>query len=234
MNTLDPHCTVCGPEARGVFCVLAGSHLQRLDREKSVHTYERGESIFYAGNPPVAVYCVYSGRVKLYKLGRRGEEQVIRLLGSGEMTGYRALLADEPYAATAEAIERTVICTISRSTLISLVRESPELALNLLAKMAQELRRSEELMVSRTEDTVGVRTAQLLLWLCGNSRHVSAGPVQITVPLRRAEMAQMIGTTPETLSRTLHQFALRGFLELSRVEISVLDLTGLRKIARQS
>jgi CRP-like cAMP-binding protein len=228
-----PHCTVCGPEARGMFCVLAGSHLARLDREKSVHTYERGESIFYAGNPPLAVYCVYEGRVKLYKTGRRGEEQVIRLLGPGEMTGYRALLADEPYAATAEAIERTVICTISRSTLISLVRESPDLALHLLAKMAGELRRSEELMVSRTEDPVRVRTAQLLLWLCGHIHDPSAAPVQIKVPLRRTEMAQMIGTTPETLSRTLHQFAERGLLELSRVDIVVVDSAGLRRIARQ-
>lgn len=233
MNKLHPHCTVCGREARGIFCVLAGGHLQRLDREKSVHTYERGEAIFYAGNPALAVYCVSSGRVKLYKLGRRGEEQVIRLLGAGEMTGYRALLADEPYAATAEAIERTVVCTISRRTLLALVHDSPELALKLLAKMAQELRRSEELMVSRTEDPVRVRTAQLLLWLCGNSHDGVPGPVRVSVPLRRVEMAQMIGTTPETLSRTLHQFAERGFLELSRVEIFLLDHTGLRKVARQ-
>lgn len=217
-----------------MFCVLAGKHLERLDHEKSVHTYERGEAIFYAGNPPLGVYCVYSGRVKLYKLGRRGEEQVIRLLGAGEMTGYRALLAEEPYAATAEAIERTVICMISRPTLIALVRESPDLALHMLSKMARELRRSEELMVSRTEDPVRVRTAQLLLWLCGGSRDGAAAPVHITVPLRRGEMAQMIGTTPETLSRTLHQFARRGFLQLSRVDISVLDLVGLRKIAHRS
>jgi len=90
------------------------------------------------------------------------------------------------------------------------------------------------LMVSRTEDPVRVRTAQLLLWLSAQLHDGASEPVHITVPLRRAEMAQMIGTTPETLSRTLHQFALRGFLELSRVDITILDLIGLRKIARRA
>jgi CRP-like cAMP-binding protein len=230
----QPHCTVCGSEAKSVFCALAGGHLERLDREKSVRTYERGEAVFYAGNPPLAVYCVYSGRIKLYKTGRRGEEQVIRLLGAGEMTGYRALLANEPYAATAEAIERTVVCTISRQTLLTLVRESPDLALALLARMAQELRRSEDSMVSRTEDSVRIRAARLLLMLSGDQDRGLTSPAQISVPLRRAEMAQMIGTTPETLSRTLHGFASRGWLALSRVDIVVLDFAALRRIAQHT
>lgn len=228
----QPRCTSCGSEAQSVFCVLAGAHLERIEREKTVHNYQRGEAVFYAGNPPLAIFCIYSGRVKLLKVGRKGEEQVIRLLGSGEILGYRALLSNEPYAATAEALEPTTICMISKATLMSLIRKSPELAFRLMAKLGHELRVSEEQLISRTEDTVRERVAQLLLWL-GASAGKSLEPgMEIRVPLRRAEMAQMIGTTPETLSRTLKSFAKRGTIELTRTSLRVLDPNALSHHAR--
>lgn len=231
MDREEPHCTECGPEARGVFCVLAGVHLQRLDREKAVHHYRRGETIFREGNPPLAVFCVYSGLVKLFKTSRRGEEQVIRLLGPGEIVGYRALLTNEPYAATAEALEPTTICMVSKPTLITLIRESPELALRLLARLGHELRHAEDQMVRRTEETVKERAAQLLLWL--SMRDAKAGDAEDRIggSLQRAEMAQMIGTTPETMSRTLKLFARRGLINLTRTSIKISDRAGLEKIA---
>ena len=222
------HCEVCGHRAESIFCSLAGTHLEELDREKLVHRYEKGEVIFYEGTPALAVHCIYSGRVKIYKSSPKGDAVVIRLLGPGDIFGYRALLANEPFAATAEAVETTVICTITKQTLFNLLKQSPDLTMRLLAKMAVELKTSEEQMLALAQETVRQRTAKLVLFLaeCNQQRSKT-----LKVPLMRSEMAQMVGTTPETFSRTLKYLVGKGILQVSREEISITNSKALEKIA---
>src|SRR5574341_1552620 len=210
MKKPDIRCEVCGHRAESIFCSLAGSHLEQLDREKMVHKYEKGEVVFYEGTPASTVHCIYSGRVKLYKSGPKGEDQVIRLLGPGEIFGYRALLAEEPFAATAEAVETTVICAITKQTLFDLLKHSQDLTMRLLAKLASELKTSEEQMLAMAQETVRQRTAKLLLFLGEGNKHKYKAGSPLNVPLMRNEMAQMVGTTPETFSRTLRQLAAKG------------------------
>lgn len=155
--------------------------------------------------------------IKLYKTNKRGDEQIIRLLRPGEITGYRAVLEDEPYAATAEAIETSTVCIISREMLLGLLRAVPDVTARLLAKMAQELRVSEEQMLSFARESVRQRTARLLLFLMKSGSPTPEGSARtLRVPILRSEMAQMIGTTAETLSRTLHGFAKQGILRRSK------------------
>jgi CRP-like cAMP-binding protein len=232
MKPADLHCQVCGQLASGVFCSLAGAHLDKLDREKTVQHYQRGQGIFYEGHSATAIYCVYSGRVKLYKVGRKDEETLIRLLGPGDLIGYRPLLANEPYAATAEAVEDSILCVLSKETVSELLHDCPELALSLLAKLARELRTSEEQMLSILQESVSQRTARVLLWLFEQGgKNAGVGP-ESSIPMHRIELAQMIGTTPETLSRILHQFAARGIIELTRKSIKPRNIHPLNRLAK--
>lgn len=229
MNPLDLKCDICGHRPSSIFCSLAGSHLEKLDREKTVHKYEKGEVIFSEGDLSQAIHCIYSGKVKLYKLGPKNEEQIIRLLGPGEFMGYRALLANEPCAATAQTLESTVICSIAKKTFFELLRQSPDLVLRLLSKMARELRISEELALSLAQESVRQRTAHLLLFLLQGNQAKSEGPIR--VPLKRKDMAQMIGASPETLSRTLHYLERRGIVRMTRSEIYIQNLSALQLLA---
>ncbi|MCI0329611.1 MAG: Crp/Fnr family transcriptional regulator [candidate division Zixibacteria bacterium] len=218
-------CEVCGQREHSIFCGLAGKHLERLDREKAVHRYERGQTVFQEGTPALAVYHIYSGRVKLYKSSPKGDPLVIRLMGPGEITGYRALLAGEPFAATAEALEATTVCVISKQTLLALLQESCDLALRLMAKLAKELRTSEEKMVEMAHLSVKQRAAHLLLFL-QESYGEKTGPAgkgggPPGIPLQHKEMAEMIGTTPETFSRVLHGLARKGIIRLTKNEILI-------------
>lgn len=226
-----PRCSTCGARDQGLFCSLTGSHLLKLDRQKIAHEYQRGQVIFYEGNPPLAVYCVYSGVIKLYKSGKNGKKVLIRLLGPGEIVGYRALVANELYAATAEAVVDTTICTISKETIELILKNDSEITMRLMAKLAAELRISEEQMVTRTQDPVRQRTARFLLWLLENHDPPSKKANKITLPLLREEMAQMIGTTPETLSRVLREFSDRGLIALDRKDIFVPKPRSLRRVA---
>ena len=231
MKPRSLHCSVCGHRAESIFCALAGAHLEKLEREKTVHKYEKGQVIFWEGTPAFAIHCLYSGAVKLYKTGPKTEPQVIRLLGPGEIFGYRALLADEPYAATAEAVETTVICTFTKQTLFDLLKQSPDLTMRLLAKMAVELKTSEEQMLAIAQETVRQRTARLLLFLAEGNQQVTRLARTLKVPLLRSEMAQMVGTTPETFSRTLRFLASKGILQVTKDQISITNTKALEKIA---
>jgi len=228
----DIHCEVCGHRAEGIFCSLAGAHLEKLDREKIVREYEKGEVLFYEGTPATAIYCVYSGAVKLYRSGPKEETQILRLLRAREILGYRALLANDPHTATAEAVETTLLCAITKETLFDLLRQSPDLTMRLLAKLASELKTSEEQMLATAQETVRQRTAKLLLFLGeGNKPKYKSGS-PLNIPLMRSEMAHMVRTTPETFSRTLRYLASKGILNLSRSEISINNPSALRVMAR--
>ena len=211
-----PRCAACSARARGVLSALAAPSLLKLDRGKFAHEYHRGQVIFYEGNPPLAFYCIRSGVVKLYKSGKRDRRVAIRLLGSGEVLGYRAILANEPYAATAEAVERTVVCAIAKDAFEEILRDDTQLAFRLIAKLATELRISEDELVSRTQRPVRQRTARFFLWVIEALQNKSEDKNRITLPLLREEMAQMIGTTPETLSRVLREFTTRKILKIDR------------------
>lgn len=85
-----PHevgCAACGGRAASPFSSLAGKALRQFERERTVNTYQRGQVIFYEGEPPLAVHCIRSGRVKVSKRGGRGDDLVIRFLGPGEIFG---------------------------------------------------------------------------------------------------------------------------------------------------
>lgn len=197
------------------------------------HEYDRGQVIFYEGNPPLAVYCIASGVVKLYKSGSRDRRVVIRLLGPGETLGYRALIANEPYAATAEAVEPTTVCAVPKEAFAELMENDHTMARRLMAKLARELKVSEDELVSRVQHPVRKRTARFLLWVLENLQGAQRAKDTIAVPLLREEMAQVIGTTAETLSRTLRQLTRERVLEVDRTTIAITDRRALRRIADQ-
>ena len=214
-----------------MFCSLTGSHLARLNQEKTVHKYERDQVIFYEGNTPLGIYCIYSGRVKLYKTGRRSKQQVIRVLGPGDTMAYRALLSNEPCSSTAVAIGPTTICVISKQTLFDLLKQSQGLAFRFMEKLGHDLGVAEDQMMQLTQESVQQRTARLLLLLLEGSGKKPETGAQIKIPFLRKEMADMIGASPETLIRTLRHFAQRGLITVKGSEIHISNLTALRVLA---
>ena len=224
-------CAVCKMRSTGLFCGLTAQARDRLEQGRTTHVFRRGQPVFYAGSSSQNLFVIRSGRVKVFRTWRGGEEQVIRLLGPGELLGYRPLLANEPYVASAEAVEDSTLCIIPAETARELLREVPGLALELLAKLARELRLSEDLMMDLSFRPIRQRAARLLLRLLEDNRDGVEPAVIQSQYFRRQDMARMIGTTPETFSRTLRGFAQRGFVTLTRDRICIRDHALLRKAA---
>lgn len=226
-------CQICCSNPGDFFCSLSHQLSSQLHDEKSVRKYTAGETLFRENQSADAIYCIHKGQIKLFKTGELGESQVIRLLGSGDIVGYRPVVANEPFAATAEVIEETMACVIPKTLLFDLIRNAPEFGLQLMAKLAQELRKSEEQLVRQSQHTVKQRAAELLLFLLDKSANGEPTTREIKVPLLRTEMAQMVGTTPESISRTLRDFAKSGIIDLTRSTIAINSADSLRRIARR-
>jgi CRP/FNR family transcriptional regulator len=227
-----PECPGCNTRERSLFCSLAGKHLDRLDREKVVHTYRAGHTIFYEGTVAAGVYCISTGLVRLYKMAPGEREVMIRLLQPGDIMGYRAVIAGEVLAATAEAVHDTTVCMIPRTALVDLMRDDCDLAFSMMAKLARELRVSEDDLVTRLHETVTQRTVRALLWMAEGLGHDGSPALDLNLPVRREDLAHMIGTTPETLSRTLHGLAGRGILRVDRRRLRILRVDALEAILK--
>ena len=225
------HCESCPSRLLGVYCVLDEPALQEIDEHKTTNQYKKGQIIFYEGNQAFGLYCINAGRVKVYKTGIEGRQQIVRIAGPGDLLGYRALFSDEPYHATAEALEDAAICCVDKKVFFSVLSKKPELALDLIKKLARELRQAEDLATSIAQKSVRERMAELLLMLKEAYGKETKQGFLIDLHLSREEMAEMIGITQETAIRLLSEFRKDKFIEVKERDITILNLPALLKTA---
>jgi CRP-like cAMP-binding protein len=224
-------CAICGRKRAQHICELAGREVSLLKAARTLVDYPAGQVIFHEGQPPFALYCIVSGTVKIYKASEAGRQIIVRLLSAGELLGYRPVLANEPYAATAAAVTPTRACLITRESFYESLRASPDLCVRVLGKMAKELRISEDQWLDFASDPVRRRLARLLLLLVrGEGLPLRAG-IRIPGSCTRSEMAQMIGTAPETVSRTLALMGRQRLVRVTRTGIWVVDPARLSEVA---
>lgn len=232
MKQTQPHCPTCPSRLLGVFCTLNDSTLKEFDQHKTNNTYKKGQVVFYEGNDAFGLYCVFSGRIKLYKTGVDGEQQIVRIASSGDLLGYRSLFADEPYSATAEVLEDASVCCIDRHAFFPALAKNPDLALEIIKKLSRELRKAEDRSVSMVQKSVRERMAELLLMLKESYGKVSKKGFVLSIQFSRAEMAELIGVTQETAIRLLSEFKGDGLIEVKDREITITDVQGLLNVAR--
>ena len=225
-------CSRCAVGNHNIFGALESHLLPRIEASRVANRVPAGHVFCEQGDPVHGIHCILRGAVKLVKSGERGDNQVIRLLGAHGVFGLRPLLAGDEFAVRAVALEECLVCTIPKATITALLRESARFAAAVMAYLAREIRYSEEILMVLTQRSVRRRIADILLLLNG---HQVAGDDWAPFPrvqLKRREIAQMVSTTPETLSRTLAEFARRKLILVDRKNITILDPKGLQQLDR--
>lgn len=190
--------------------------------------YQAGEAIFAEGDPGSGFHVVVDGRVKIFKLSPEGKEQILHIWGRGEPFGEVAALEGRPYPAHAVALEVTSTASISRAGLNELMQRSPDFAIELLATLARRLREFAQQVESLSLREVPGRLAAYLLLLDERS----GGTGRMELDLAKGQLANLLGTTPETLSRILSRLVREGFLApAGRHGYELRDLDGLGDLA---
>jgi CRP/FNR family transcriptional regulator, cyclic AMP receptor protein len=212
-----------------LFSELASAELERVVEISRERAYPRNSVILFEDDPGDALYVVAQGQVKVVLIGEDGREVILSVLGEGEFFGEMALIDDEPRSAHVIAMNDSTLLVIRREDFQGILRHQPSIALALLRALSRRLRRVDEKVGSLVLLDVNGRVAQLLLELAEE-----AGSERITRRLTHHTIAQMIGSSRETVSRTMREFVEKGHIEVSRREIVIRDRAALEASAGRS
>jgi CRP/FNR family transcriptional regulator len=211
-----------------LFRGLTPKHYDELAMIVVDQVVPRGRMIFSQGDEALGLYVVISGRVKIFKLSLEGKEQILHLFGAGEPIGEVAVFAGGKFPAYAEALEETRLFFFPRPAFIDLIRKHPSVALNMLAVLSLRLRQFTSLIEDLSLKEVPGRLAAHLLYLGEGKKDVA----EVDLDISKNQLASLLGTIPETLSRILARMARDGFIELSgQRRIRILDRKGLEELA---
>ena len=191
----------------------------------------RGRTLFNEGDPGDALYVVTQGKIKLGRSASDGRENLLAILGPGEMCGELSLFDPGPRTATATAVTDATVLGLGHDDLQSWLTGRPEVASHLLGALAQRLRRTNEAMADLVFSDVPGRVAKALLDLARRFGVQSEDGLHVTHDLTQEELAQLVGASRETVNKALADFASRGFLRLEARAVVILDIERLSRRA---
>jgi len=202
------------------------AHFAELTREK---TYPKGSVILFENDRGDSLYLVASGQVKVVLIGEDGREVILSALGPGSFFGEMALIDDAPRSAHVIAMEDSTLLVLRREDFQARLRSSPEVAISLLRELSRRLRRADEKIGSLVLLDVNGRVADLLL----RAASEEDGDM-IRRKMTHHTIAQMIGSSRETVSRTMRDFVERGLIQVTRKDITIKDRQALLAAAGRS
>lgn len=221
-NSFNHDCASCDTRKDSVFCKLCHGDIAEFNHSKSCNTYKKGQIIFNEGNNPYGLFCINRGKVKVFRTGQDGKDQIVRMTKDGDVIGYRALLNSEPYNASAVALEDCEICFIPRDAFFKVLKDNCDLSLELIKLLAEDLKKAEQTITDLAQKPVRERMAEALLFLRQTYGLETDGKT-IDVVLSREEMANLVGTATETAIRLLSEFKNDGIVAFVGKKIQILN-----------
>lgn len=210
------------------FSVLEDRELEQMAQVAVPRTFDRGEVIFREGDSGEALYVVRTGSVSIQREHGDGRTLALAELRTGSMFGELAAFGGEVRSATAEALEETALVAILGPDMQRVLRNNPDIALKLLAGLAERVRRLNDRLLAQSFQTVPGRVAGALLLQTMARQEEGAGATDVLVRATQAEIAQLAGTSRESASRFLATLEREGVVELGRGKVTVHDPEQLR------
>jgi CRP/FNR family transcriptional regulator, dissimilatory nitrate respiration regulator len=213
--------------ATPLFSGLPEAQLTELAAIAVDQTCKRGQTLFYEGSEATGFYVIASGKIKIYKLSLEGKEQILHIFGAGEFFGEVPVFAGGQYPAHAEALESSRVLFIPKAGFFELIQKQPSLATNMLAILSLRLKRFTHLIEDLSLKEVPGRLAAYLLLLGERQPNAEIFDLDIT----KGQLAALLGTIPETLSRILSRMSQLGYIEVEGRKITILDRDALENLS---
>jgi len=198
---------------------LFDQHLEDLSDIAIEKTFSRSETIFFEGDEGNGFYMVGEGKVKILKLSSSGKEHILHIFGPGEPFGEVSVFHGRPFPATAEALVKTKTLFFPRTNFTQLVEKNPAIALNMLAVLSIRLRRFATQIENLSLKEVPARLANYLIYLSEEQGR----PDEIELEISKGQLASLLGTIPETLSRIFAKMSEEGLIKVNGKVISLLN-----------
>jgi CRP/FNR family cyclic AMP-dependent transcriptional regulator len=195
-------------------------------------TLPRGDTLFREGDSGDCLYVITDGKIKLGRAAADGRENILAILGPGEMFGELSLFDPKPRTATAVAVVDSTLMSLGHHALDQLLTGRPAVAEAMLAALAQRLRRTNESLADLVFSDVPGRVAKALLDLSTRFGVQADDGLHVTHDLTQEELAQLVGASRETVNKALADFASRGWIRLEARAVVIHDVDRLSRRAR--
>lgn len=206
-----------------LFMDLSPEETESLGQLTIVRKYRKNMIVFMEGEPGEALYFLLSGKVKISKLSSDGREQILHILQAGDIFAEVVLIDRGVYPATAEVIEEAQVAMLRNDDVENLIRSNPDIALKILKVMSKRLRQAQmQVRDLALKDTYG-RLASMLLILARDHGCPCEGGTKIDLSLSRQELANLIGTSRETVTRILSDLKRSKVIDIDKQEIVIID-----------
>lgn len=201
---------------------------QRLFALGHRRVFDTGSMIFERGQNPDFLPIIVSGSVKMIRMPEPGKEVIIGTFHSGEMFAVPPVFDGKPYPSTAIATERTELLQVGREDFLSLIRESPEFAFEVIGWTCEMLREKTSMIRTLSTASPEHRVGRVLLKLFAES----GAQVPVRIAVRRQDIAEMASLTTETTIRVIRRFADQGLVRIVHGKIFIDSITPLQKLLR--
>jgi len=200
------------------------AELKNIIAGRKIRQIKKKQVLYYEGDHPQGLYLMIEGAVRTFKLAEDGRELMMGLHKADDYLGVNALLLDDAFTETAEAVDDSAVCLLPKDAIINLVNKYPDISMQFIKILANNIKEKEDQLLELAYNSVRKRLAQVLVRL---SKQL---PDPSQFKISRDELASMAGMATETVSRTLSDFKDEKLIEKKGSHIQILDLNRLAKM----
>lgn len=228
---VEYNCSECRVRADRLFCNMSVSAVEALDTVKFTGLYPKGSLLFVEGEEPRGVFILCSGRAKLTTSSTEGKTLIVKIAEAGEVLGASATILGKPYEVSAETIEPSQLNFIKRDDFLKYLNSHAEACLHTAQQLSEKYHSAQrEIRSLGLSQTTSEKLARLLLDWCDRGGEQTTKGIRLKVLLTHEEIAQMIGTTRETVTRLLSDFKKKKILDVKGSSMFVLSKPHLENL----
>jgi len=228
---LVENCLTCKLRADRVFCNLAGPTLQAFENIKFTSAYPAGAVLFVEGEQPRGIFVLCKGRVKLSVGASNGKTLIVKIAEPGEILGSSATVSGSPYEMTAETIDPCLVSFVKRDDFLAFLKQNSDACFKLAEQLSEKYHNAcKEVRWLGLSHSAAEKLARLLLDWSSKKRDGLRSEIRIKVGLTHEEIAQMIGTSRETVSRLFADLKKRQILHFEGATLVIRNPAALRSL----
>jgi CRP/FNR family transcriptional regulator, cyclic AMP receptor protein len=223
-------CMGCKLRNSNSFCMLSECATQDFDDLKHVSSYPEGAMVFLEGQTARGVYVLCQGRAKLTTTNADGKSMILKIAEPGTILGLHACISGKPYEVTVETLQPAQLAFVRREDFLRFLNQHPDACLQAAQHLARDCQSAYEVIRSiGLSHSVSEKLARLLLQWSTDARVVD-GTIRLKLALTHEEMAQLIGTSRETVTRTLSEFKKQRVLEVNGSTLTIRNKAALEAL----
>lgn len=222
---------VISEDLAAIWSILDSDEKRRVAEAFTIHNFKKNQIIYAEKDDPEYLWCLLKGKVKLYKDGIGGRQQILRLIRPVQYFGYRAFFAEEPYVSSAAAFEASAVGALPMSLVVDLINHNIKLAWFFIHELSRNLGGSDTKIVNLTQKHIRGRLAEALILLKDNYGYEDDEET-LNIYMAREDLANLSNMTTSNAIRTISGFVTEKIITVDGRRIKILNESMLRKISK--